>query len=134
MNKLTGVICDIEAIQSVAIINVSIDEFIFSASILGSEQELKLWTIGQNVAMAFSETEVAIGKAVSGQLSIRNRFPGTVIEIEKKEILTKIIFKMNEYEISSVITTRSANQLDLKIGDWIEGFIKSNEISLIAII
>ncbi|MFZ6750005.1 TOBE domain-containing protein [Undibacterium sp. Ren11W] len=130
MNILSGHIAAIEAHGSIAIVDVSVAAHHFTATLLGSPEHLANWQIGQAVQLLFKETEVALAKNLSGQISLRNRLPGTIVAIEIGQVLTRAIIDMGGLQISSIITSRSARGLQLAIGDAIEGLVKSNEMSL----
>ncbi len=131
MNTLHGHIAAIEAHGSVAIVDVTVAAHRFTATLLGSEDQLAAWGVGQAVSLLFKETEVSIAKNLSGQISMRNRLPGKVTAIEVGQVLTRVLLDMDGCLISSVITSRSARGLQLAVGDTIEGLVKSNEMSLI---
>jgi len=86
--------------------------------------------IGKNVSLIFKETEVSIAKDLNGKISLRNRLICKVISIERGELLSKINLQFGAYNISSAITTRSVDYLELVVGDEVTALIKSNEISL----
>lgn len=132
MNTLSGHIAAIEAHGSVAIVDVAVAHHRFTATLLGSAEHLAEWKIGQAVRLLFKETEVALAKNLSGQISMRNRMPGTVTALEVGQVLTRVVFEMQGVQISSVITSRSARGLQLALGDAVEGLVKSNEMSLLA--
>lgn len=132
MNSLSGHIAAIEAHGSIAIVDVAVATHQFTATLLGSAEQLSTWKIGQAVQLLFKETEVALAKNLSGQISLRNRFPGTVTSIDIGQVLARVIINMNNIQISSVITSRSARGLQLAVGDQVEGLVKSNEMSLLA--
>ena len=131
MNILSGHIAAIEAHGSVAIVDVTVAARLFTVTLLGSPEHLASWKIGQSVQLLFKESEVALAKNLSGQISLRNRLPGTIVAIEVGQVLTRAIIDMNGLMISSVITSRSARGLQLAIGDQVEGLVKSNEMSLL---
>ena len=131
MNTLTGHITAIETQGSVAIIDVAVGAQSFTATLLGSAVHFAEWKIGQVVRLLFKETEVALAKNLSGQISMRNRMPGVVTALDIGQVLTRVIFDMRGIMISSVITSRSARGLQLAIGDSVEGLVKSNEMSLV---
>lgn len=133
MNILSGHIAAIEAHGSVAIVDVSVAAHRFTATLLGSPGHLASWKLGQTVQLLFKENEVALAKNLSGQISLRNRLPGSVIAIEVGQVLTRAIIDMDGLQFSSIITSRSARSLQLAIGDLVEGLVKSNEMSLILV-
>jgi molybdate transport system regulatory protein len=131
MNTLSGHIAAIEAHGSVAIVDVTVIGRLFTATLLGSPEHLANWQIGQSVQLLFKESEVALAKNLSGQISLRNRLPGSIVAIEVGQVLTRAIIDMDGLVISSVITSRSARSLQLALGDQVEGLVKSNEMSLL---
>ncbi len=132
MNTLTGYIAAIEAHGSVAIVDVAVAAHHFTATLLGNAEHLAGWEIGQAVRLLFKETEVALAKNLSGQISMRNRLPGIVIKLEIGQVLTRVVLDMQGIQIRSVITSRSARSLQIALGDTVEGLVKSNEMSLLA--
>lgn len=132
MNSLSGTISAMEAHGSVAIIEVAVGAHRFTATLLGSATQLAAWQAGQSVQLLFKETEVALAKNLSGQISLRNRLPGRITALEWGQILTRVRVEMDGLSFSSVITTRSARSLELCVGEQVEGLVKSNEMSLMA--
>ena len=80
--------------------------------------------------MFFKETEVSIGKNLSGLISLRNRFKATVKRVEMSDILAKVYLNYKNKEIISIISSRSARKLALAEGDEVEWLVKTNEVSL----
>jgi len=139
MNRLQGVISAVEAHGSVALVDVSAGHLSLSATLLGNPLQLATWASGQGVCVMFKETEVAIAKQLSGDISLRNRIPGRILHIDGGQILTRILMAVdglvNESSqdavtLSAVITTRSAQRLQLAVGDLVEALIKSNEMTI----
>jgi molybdate transport system regulatory protein len=133
MNIFPGTISAIEAHGSVAIVDVSVGDHCFTATLLGSHEQLTQWKLGQAVQLLFKESEVALAKNLSGQISLRNRLPGRVTAIEVGQVLTRALIDMDGLQFSSIITSRSARGLQLAVGDLVEGLVKSNEMSLISV-
>ncbi len=135
MNQINGQILSIDHEGSIALLDIMLGELRLSATILGEAQTLGLWKVGQQVQLQFNEMEVAIAKNLSGHISLRNRLPGTIVALEPGRILTRVRFQMRVAEvdmlINAVITTRSAKHLQLAVGDYIEGLVKSNEMHVL---
>ncbi|MBC3872771.1 TOBE domain-containing protein [Undibacterium flavidum] len=132
MNKLPGRIISIETEGSIALIEVAVGELRLSASLLGATEELLAWELDQEVDLIFNEMEVAIAKNLSGQISLRNRLQGKIVGLEIGKVLARVVFIVDRIHlISAVITSRSAIKLELRLGDEIEGLVKSNEMNLI---
>ncbi|MFZ6815786.1 TOBE domain-containing protein [Undibacterium sp. Rencai35W] len=131
MNKFSGKIAAIEAYGSVAIVDVMVGPYCFTATLMGAADQLEVWKNGQAVNLLFKETEVALAKNLSGQISLRNRMPSIITGLEYGQLLTRVAMQMDGMMLHSVITTRSARHLQLELGDQVEGLVKSNEMSLL---
>lgn len=64
------------------------------------------------------------------KLSARNQLPGTVEQIHLGEIMARIVVKVGEHVIESVITRQSAEDLGLKRGDSVHVVVKSTEVMI----
>ncbi|MFZ6675850.1 TOBE domain-containing protein [Undibacterium sp. Xuan67W] len=132
MNKFSGKIAAIEAYGSVAIVDVMVGPHCFTATLMGAADQFELWKNGQAVNLLFKETEVALAKNLTGQISLRNRMPSIITGLEYGQLLTRVAMQMDGMMLHSVITTRSARHLQLELGDQVEGLVKSNEMSLLS--
>ena len=130
MNKLLGKITNIESSEHISIVDIDVEGDLFSSVIIETPETADYLKIGNEVFMLFKETEVSIGKALSGNLSLRNRLTSKIKTIEKGKVLTKIVLDYKGKDIVSVITTRSTNKLDLKVGDEVQGLVKANEVTI----
>jgi molybdopterin-binding protein len=63
-------------------------------------------------------------------LSARNRLPGIIEEVHLGAIMARVVVKVGENTVESVITRASAEELGLKKGDSIRVVIKSTEIMI----
>jgi len=64
------------------------------------------------------------------KLSARNQLPGTVDQVHLGEIMARIVVKVGEHMIESVITRQSAEELGLKQGDSVHVVVKSTEVMI----
>ena len=64
------------------------------------------------------------------KLSARNQLPGTVEEVHLGEIMARIVVKVGEHVMESVITRLSAEELGLKQGDSVQVVVKSTEVMI----
>jgi len=60
-------------------------------------------------------------------LSARNRLPGVVSDVHLGTIMARIVVKVGDNVMESVITRASAEELGLKKGDSVRVVIKSTE-------
>jgi molybdopterin-binding protein len=61
-------------------------------------------------------------------LSARNHLPGVIEEIQRDTILAHVVIRVGAHIIESVITRRSVDELDLKVGDHVTAVVKATEV------
>ncbi|MGD9900189.1 MAG: molybdopterin-binding protein [Calditrichaceae bacterium] len=130
MNKIKATITAFESSGHISLVDLEAGGAAFSCVIIENPESAGYLKTGNEVSLLFKETEVSIAKNLSGEISLRNRIDSVITGLEKGAILTKITLKFNGMEIRSIITTRSADRLELKPGDRVTGLIKANEISI----
>jgi molybdate transport system regulatory protein len=130
MNRLSGTITKIQQSGAIILVDVDVNGHGFSAMLIESASQPEWLKTGNTIDLVFKETEVSLAKNLSGMISMRNRMKCTVEQIERGELLSKITLKFQQYTVTSAITTRSVNSLDLKTGDEVEALVKANEVSL----
>lgn len=129
MNKLPGKIRQIQRSHSIRLVEIESCGFLFSSLLLESGEK-DLFEEGEEVFLLFKETELSLAKKFSGQISLRNQFPCRIKETETGDILSKIVLDFQGYELTSIITTRSAQSLLLQAEDLVTGLLKTNELLL----
>ena len=130
MNRLAGVITDIETSNELSIVSVKVGIHMISSIIIETPETASYLQLQQPIDVLFKETEVSIGKNLSGELSIESKLPCIVNSIEVGILLSKVKLGFNGEYIWSIVTTNSLNQLGLKINDQVLAMIKTNEIML----
>ena len=63
-------------------------------------------------------------------LSARNQLEGTIEELQLGGVMAHVVVRVGNNLIESVITRRSAEQMQLKVGDKVKAVIKSTEVML----
>ena len=130
MNQLTGIVTHIQQSGSIMLVDVDIDGHDVSALMINS-LEIPNWLCEEkSIGVIFKETEVSLAKDLYGKISLRNRMQCKVLNVERGELLSTIKLQFQEYSITSAITIRAVDSLQITIGDEIEALVKSNEISL----
>jgi len=130
MNKLEGKIVEIQSSQNISMVKIDIDGDVFSSIILEGMSGPSNYKLNDSTAILFKEAEVGIAKGLTGRISLRNRFKAIIKKIEKAPILAKITLRYRKYDIESIITTLSAEQLELKENEEVEWLVKANEVTL----
>ena len=128
MNRLRGTISAVESAGHVRLVDVNVNDTTFSAILLEATERLHP---GAAVTLAFKETEVSLAKNLSGLISLRNRLPARVRAVEKGQVLAKVTLDYQGVDVVSIITTRSAERLDLEAGDAVEALVKANEMTIL---
>lgn len=130
MNKLPGEIIQIQQSGAILLVDADVNGQVFSALLIESPSRPEWLQVGNTIDLIFKETEVSLAKNLSGQISLRNRMACLVLKIERGELLSRVFLKFQDYTLSSAITTRSVDSLNLNIGDKVEALVKANEVSL----
>jgi molybdopterin-binding protein len=63
-------------------------------------------------------------------LSARNRLEGKITELQLGGVMAHVVVQVGENFIESVITRRSAEEMQMKVGDRVTAVIKSTEVML----
>jgi molybdate transport system regulatory protein len=130
MNKLPGTVTNIQQSGAILLVDVEVEQQMFSAMLIESVQQPEWLVVGHGVDVVFKETEVSLAKNLSGQISMRNRMKCTVAAIEWGDLLSKIKLNFRSFTVASAITTRAVDSLKLEIGEEVEALVKANEVSL----
>jgi molybdopterin-binding protein len=64
----------------------------------------------------------------TAMLSARNQLKGTVKSVKLGNVAAEVVVEVGGFEIVSLITRTSAEQLSLKVGDKVTAVIKSTEV------
>jgi molybdate transport system regulatory protein len=131
MNRVQAKIKEITISGGVMLVDMEAEGCLMSALLINSTETITWLKKEALVTAIFKETEVSIAKNFSGEISLRNRLDCIVDHISKGELLSTITLKFNDTFITSAITTRSVNSLDLHAGENVTAMIKANEITLI---
>ncbi|MCB0295786.1 MAG: TOBE domain-containing protein [Calditrichaeota bacterium] len=132
MNRLKAEITAIESGGHISLVELRAHGDRFSCVVIETPQTAAYLRIGREVEILFKETEVSIAKDLSGEISLRNRIPAMIKQVDKGAVLARIVLDYRGLEIVSIITTRSANRLNLRPGDRVIGLVKANEVSILA--
>jgi molybdopterin-binding protein len=62
--------------------------------------------------------------------SIRNRLPGTIEKIVSDKVVSEVVIRTAAGIVTSIITTRSMERMNLKEGDTVFAIIKATEVSV----
>lgn len=129
MNVLRGEIIDIVTEHHLSLVNVKVGDVLLTSIVIDTPPYVKKTNF---IKLLFKETEVIIAREGTLAISVQNRIPCTVEKIKKGKLLCELALTSGPHRLSSVITARACDQLQLREGDRVLALIKTNEISLSA--
>jgi len=130
VNSLSGKIANIKSDEYFSIVEIDVSGVSLKSIIIETPETVPFLKIGSPMNIMFKETEVSIAKDFSGKLSLQNKIPCLIKDIERGKLLSKIFLDCKGNKIISIITTGAVEQLDLKIDDEVLALIKTNEVML----
>lgn len=63
-------------------------------------------------------------------INARNQFKGKILDIVTGPVVSEVVVGTSFGAVTSVITTRSINELELRIGSDVVALVKSTEVSI----
>jgi len=131
MNNLTGHIAGLETSGDMSIVSIGLnDQLLMKAIVIETPETADYLKEGKQVSLLFKETEVILGTGDQEAISLENKIPGTVKDLENGTLLSKVIMDTPVGEITAIISSLSATQLGLKVQTNVSVMIKINEVML----
>ena len=130
MNRLKGKIEGINSHDELLLIELNVQQTKMKAIIIGKPSDDSYLEIGNEIAILFKETEVIISNDKTLNISTQNKLICTIDSIAKGHLLSQVNLNFNGVTLSSIITTSSVENLNLKHLDTVTALIKTNEIIL----
>ena len=130
MNRLKGKIEAINSHDELLLIELNVQKTKMKAIIIGKPNDYSYLEIGNEIAILFKETEVTISIDKILNISTQNKLTCTIDSINKGQLLSQINLNFNGVTLSSIITTTSVENLNLKPQNTVTALIKTNEIIL----
>jgi molybdopterin-binding protein len=130
MNKLSGNITSISSEGQLSLVKINVSGSLFTSILIDTPATASYLVTGNKVFVVFKENEVVIAKDFSGQISMQNKFEGTIQSVEAGKLLCSLSLYCSGFSIVSIITAQAAAQMNLVQGDQVTALIKTNEISL----
>ncbi len=93
-------------------------------------ERLQPWLHGGEAGISLALSTAEDDDTELMEQSIRNELPGTVKEIVSDKVLSEIIVETAVGEMAAVITTRSVQEMNLKVGDRVAALVKATNVSV----
>lgn len=130
MNILKGAIVTIKVSGNLSLITVNANGIFFKTIVIETPITASWLKIGNEINVIFKETEVVIGKGLEHFVSLQNKVPGKIIDMQQGELMSKITVDTAVGNIVAIISLDAVMQLDLQIGETVSAMIKTNEIMI----
>lgn len=62
---------------------------------------------------------------------VRNSFTGTIVDIKQGEVMSEVVIKVGDMEVTSVMTTDSLRETGFRLGDTATALIKAINVVLL---
>jgi molybdopterin-binding protein len=130
MNRLRGHITDVITEGGLSLVEISVGSDVLTAMLVETPESADYLHTGNTVSVLFKETEVSLGKELSGGLSLRNRLAATIKTIRLGALLAEVDLEYAGHRLVSIVTRRAVERMQLTEGDEVEALIKANEVML----
>ncbi|AJC60247.1 MULTISPECIES: TOBE domain-containing protein [Streptomyces] len=130
-NQLPGTVLALTAgeVMSTVTVRLSGGQTLTAAITVEAVDDLGI-TVGSAVRALVKSTEVALATGAVDGLSIRNRLPGTVVDVATGGAMAGVKVAVAGGELTAAITKDAAADLGLAAGSEVTALIKSTEVAL----
>lgn len=126
MNELKAVVTNIDNLDNLNIVGFDYKGINLSMMSL----DLHNVQIGTKVILTVKASDVAIAKEFDGLISLSNEIKGEISKLNMGKLLCSLQISSSDDTISSIITTKSAKRMNLKLNDSVKAFIKASSLSI----
>lgn len=130
MNTFSGVITSIKVSGNISLITIDVNNIFFKTMVIETPATAAWLKMDNRINVIFKETEVILGKGLEHLVSLQNRVPGKIIDIQKGELMSKVVVDTAVGNIVAVISLDAVLQLNLQVGETVSAMIKTNEIMI----
>lgn len=131
MNQIEGEISGIQSSEHMSLVLVDLGNGIeFHSILLDTAESAQYLQIGKKVNILFKETELVLSKEEKINISMENKILGTITEINKGEILTRVKLNTVIGDLIALVSSISSNNMSLKVNDQVLTMVKFNEVIL----
>ncbi|MDI2124616.1 TOBE domain-containing protein [Yinghuangia seranimata] len=130
-NQIAGTVSSVSPGEAMATVKVRLvgGQEVTAAITLEAAKELALAS-GSPVRVLVKSTEVALATGSVDGLSIRNRLPGTVTDVNAGGAMASVKVAVAGGELTAAITKDAVEDLGLAAGVEVTALVKSTEVSL----
>ena len=131
MNRFSGHISEVETHENLSLVSIRLTKHIELKTILIDTPDSAPYLQKEHaVEVLFKETEVSVSTDLHPAISLQNRFPGKIKQLEKGKLLSRILIQTEAGEVICIISSSAVESLKLKPDLDVLALIKLNEITL----
>ncbi len=130
MNTVNGAITSIKVSGNISLVTITANNISFKTMVIETPDTAAWLKVDNKINVIFKETEVIIGKGLEHLVSLQNKVPGKIIEIQKGELMSKITVDTAAGNIVAIISLDAVMLLNLRPGETVTAMIKTNEIMI----
>jgi len=128
MNQIDAVVTHIQSSDNINVVSFEAAGQPMRMMALELDRSLKA---GTRVRLGVKASNIALGKAPLGTISISNQLKATIARIDNGELLSSVKFSLGEALLESIITRDSLDRMNLQAGEAVVALIKSSELSIL---
>lgn len=126
MNELKAIVTNIDNLDNLNIVGFDYKGINLSMMSL----DLHNVQIGTEVILTVKASDVAIAKEFDGLISLSNEIKGEITKLNMGNLLCSLQISSSDDTITSIITTKSAKRMNLKLNDSVTAFVKASSLSI----
>ncbi|MDD3080400.1 MAG: TOBE domain-containing protein [Paludibacter sp.] len=128
MNCLSGHIETLSGAGNITIAGIKTGQTLIYAIVIGDARNKGYLTPETKVEALFNESEVMIGKSVSGKLSIGNAIECLVTSVDTGKVFTNIGLNIEGNIVFSMIASTMFHDMGIAVGDKVTAYIKMTDV------
>jgi molybdopterin-binding protein len=131
MNRLHAKVTKIQRLDNLTLVSFDFEGQEMQMMALEINEKLK---VGTEVILGVKSTNVALAKEYDGVISISNQLNCTVKKLNNGALLTSVILQIKNRKIESIITRKSASEMNLQEGNRLKVLVNESELSILEIL
>ncbi len=128
MNQIDAIITHIQGDENINVVSFEAAGQPMRMMALALDRSLKT---GARVKLGVKASNISLGRAPLGPISISNQLKVTITHIDTGKLLSSVKFSLGKARLESIITRDSLDHMNLQAGEEIVALIKSSELSIL---
>lgn len=125
MNKLVAIVSNIDSLDDLNLVDFSFFGHKLTMMSLELSDKIKL---NSKVILGVKSSDIAIAKDFKGELSFSNFIKAKIKNLDIGKLLASVTFDIENEVLTSIVTSKKAKQMNLKISDEVQIIIKASDL------